>query len=226
MRIRSKSFSIVWKVILLAAGAWGLLDGAGILEGAYRPGFPHMFTNLSNLFAWGYFACAVVWLIVRRDDPEAVTFAPQVKYTCTISLLVTMIIGHFMLSDALFQDGQLVMHLVVLHYVVPIMTILDWLLFDKKGEMPVWGPIAWLSFVLLYLAFVMIAVGVFGVYMGGGTTADISSYPYTFLDPAISGVGGVVAFCVGMIAAFAALGYAIFGIDRLLGKHGDAAGQA
>jgi hypothetical protein len=218
MRIRSKLFSIVWKVVLLVVGAWGLLDGSGILAGAYKDGFPHMFTNISNLFAWGYFACAVTWLIIRRDDPKAVTFAPPAKYTATISLLVTMLIGHFMLQDALWEGGQLVMHLVVLHYVVPIMTLLDWLLFDEKGKMPAWGPLAWLSLVLVYLAFVMVAVGVFGVYMGGGVTADISPYPYTFLDPAISGVGGVAGFCVAMLAAFVALGYVIFGIDRLLGR--------
>ena len=218
MRVRSKLFSIVWKVVLLVAGAWGLLDGSGILAGAYQDGFPHMFTNISNLFAWGYFVCAVVWLVVRRDDPKAGTFAPLAKYTATISLLVTMIIGHFLLQDALWEGGHLVMHLVVLHYVVPIMTLLDWLLFDEKGRMPAWGPFAWLSLVLVYLVFVMVAVGVFGVYMGGGVTADISPYPYTFLDPAISGVGGVIGFCAAMIAAFVVLGYAIFGIDRLLGR--------
>lgn len=218
MRIHSKLVSIVWKVVLLIVGAWGLLDGAGILSGTYHDAFPHMFTNISNLFAWAYFACATAWLVVRRNDPDAVTFAPLAKYTATISLLVTMLIGHFMLQDALWEGGHLVMHLVVLHYVVPIMTLLDWLLFDEKGKMPAWGPLVWLSLVLAYLAFVMVAVGVFGVYMGGGVTADVSPYPYTFLDPAISGVGGVVAFCGAMLAAFVALGYVIFAIDRLLVK--------
>ncbi len=218
MRIKSKALSIAWKVVLLAFGAWGLLDGSGILAGHYQSGFPHMFTNISNLFAWGYFACAIVWLARRRDDDEATTFAPVAKYTATVSLLVTMLIAHFMLFDAMFQNGQLVLHLVVLHYVVPIMTLLDWLLFDEKGKMPAWGPISWLSLVTVYLAVVMVGVGVFGLYMGGGTTADVTRYPYTFLDPAISGTVGVTAFCAGMLVAFTALGYVIFGADRLLAR--------
>ncbi len=218
MRIRNKMASVVWKVVLLAFGTYGLLDGAGILAGAYTPAFPHMFTNVSNLFAWAYFLIATIWLVRNREDEEAVTFAPQVKYTATISLLVTMLIAHFLLFDAMFKDGQLVWHLVFLHYVVPIMTLLDWALFDEKGKMPVWGPLAWMSLVVVYLAVVMIGAGPLGLNLGGGTTADVTRYPYTFLDPALSGVGGVVAFCGVMLVAFVALGYVLFGLDRLLAR--------
>ena len=123
-----------------------------------------------------------------------------------------------MTPDTLVQGGELMWHLVALHYAVPIMALLDWLLFDRKGQMPVWGPFAWLSLVLVYLAVTMIAVGVFGVYMGGGTTADLTPYPYTFLDPAISGAGGVAGFCAGMFAAFLALGYLLLGADRLAAR--------
>lgn len=76
MRIKGKALSIAWKVVLLAFGAWGLLDGAGILAGQYQSGFPHMFTNVSNLFAWGYFACAVAWLARHRDEGEATPLSP------------------------------------------------------------------------------------------------------------------------------------------------------
>ena len=157
MRIRSKALCILWRSILLIAGLWGLLDGSGILSGAYTDNFPHMFTNISNMFAWAFFACALVHTAVRRDDPH--TFAPFFKYTAMISLLVTMLIGHFMLSDALFQDGKLVLHLVVLHYIVPLMALFDWVLFDEKGRMPLWGPCSWISLALAYLAFSMIGAG-------------------------------------------------------------------
>ena len=218
MRIRNKTLSIVWKVVLLVFGGYGLLDGSGILAGTYLTGFPHMFTNISNLFAWAYFLLAVIWLVRTRDDESAVTFAPQMKYTATMSLIVTMLIAHFMLFDAMFQDGKLVLHLVALHYVTPLMALLDWLLFDEKGKMPVWGPFAWLSLAVVYLVVVMIGAGPLGLDLGGGTTADVTRYPYTFLDPAISGVGGVITFIAVMLVVFSVLGYVLFGIDRLLGR--------
>lgn len=105
----------MWKVLLLLIGAWGLLDGSGILAGRYDTAFPYMFTNISNLFT----SCAVL----HRGEPALRAFAPVVKYTATISLLVTMAIGHLMLSSTLFQNGHIVWHLMVLHYVMPIMMV-------------------------------------------------------------------------------------------------------
>ena len=217
MHIRNKTASALWKFVLVAVGTYGLLDGAGILAGTYLTGFPHMFTNVSNMFAWGYFLVAAIQLVTSGDDGAEV-FAPQAKYTAMISLLITALIAHFMLFDAMFKDGQLVLHLVVLHYVVPIMALLDWLLFDEKGKMVVWGPFAWLSLAAVYLVVVMVGAGPLGLDLGGGTTAGVTRYPYTFLDPAISGVGGVALFIGAMVVAFVAIGYLIFGIDKILGR--------
>ena len=218
MRIKSKIVSILWKAVLLGFCTWGLLDGSGILAGNYTSEFPHMFTNIANLSAWVYFLIAMVVLIGKKKEDIGIPFAPTFKYNVTVSLLVTMLIGHFMLFDALFQDGHIVWHLIVLHYVVPLMTLFDWLLFDEKGRMPVWGPFAWLILVLTYLAFTMVAVGVFDIYMGGGTTSDVTRYPYTFLDPTISGVGGVAGFCAAMVVAFLILGYLLRALDKQMGK--------
>ena len=218
MRIHSKAASLVWKAVIVFFAAYGLLDGSGILAGHYLTSFPYMFTNISNIFALVYFFCAVVWLIVNYRDETKVTFAPMFKYMALMPLLVTMLIAHFLLFDTLFQNGSIVWHLVWLHYVVPIMSLLDWLLFDEKGKMRAWNPFVWMAVPIAYLAFMFIYVGVFGGYMGGGTTADITRYPYTFFDPEINGVGGVVAICVAMIGAFLVLGFVIFGIDKLLGR--------
>ena len=217
MHIRNKTASVIWKFVLVAIGTYGLLDGSGILAGTYHTGFPHMFTNVSNIFAWAYFLIAAIRLVASKGDGAKV-FAPQAKYTAMISLLITALIAHFMLFDAMFKDGQLVLHLVVLHYVVPIMALLDWLLFDEKGKMVVWGPFAWLSLAAVYLVVVMIGAGPLGLDLGGGTTAGITRYPYTFLDPAISGVDGVALFIGAMVVAFVVLGYLIFAIDKLLGR--------
>lgn len=214
--IKNRTASILWKAVFLVLAAWALLDGAGILAGHYTRNFPHMFTNISNLAAWVYFLCAMIRLIIRKESDNGVPFLPVFKYTVTISLLVTMLIAHFMLFNAMFKDGHLVWCLVILHYVAPCMTLLDWLLFDQKGKMPVWGPFAWISLGVAYLAFTMIYVGVFGRYMGGGTTADLTSYPYDFLDPAIKGTGAVIGFCGAMIIAFIVLGYVLYGIDHLM----------
>lgn len=88
------------------------------------------------------------------------------------------------------------------------------------------GPFAWLSLVLTYLVVVMVGCGAFGLFLGGGTTADISRYPYTFLDPAISGVGGVATFCGAMVVAFVVLGFVLYAIDHLMARFGGNHGTA
>ena len=80
MHIRNKTASALWRFVLVAFATYGLLDGAGILAGKYLTGFPHMFTNVSNIFARGYFLVAAVRLVTSKDD-KARVFAPQAKYT-------------------------------------------------------------------------------------------------------------------------------------------------
>jgi hypothetical protein len=46
-------------------------------------------------------------------------------YAAIISPLLTMFIVHFMIFDAMFQDGKLVWHLMVMHYIIPCMALLD-----------------------------------------------------------------------------------------------------
>lgn len=91
-----KTASVLWKFVLVAIATYGLLDGAGILAGTYHTEFPHMFTNVSNIFAWGYFLIAAIRLAASEDD-ETKVFAPQAKYTAMISLLITALIAHFKL---------------------------------------------------------------------------------------------------------------------------------
>ena len=217
MSIRNKWLSVLWKIATVAVGTFGLLGGSGVLAGAYSPCFPHMFTNLSNMAVCLYFLAAAVAVCAGRD--VARPMLPQVKYTLTMSILVTMLIAHFMLFDTLMDSsGRVIPHMLCLHYIVPIMTLGDWLLFDEKGRMRAWGPLVWPSFLLGYAVFTLVFVGVFGGYMGGGTTADITRYPYTFLDPALSGWTGVAAFIGVVTIAVVVLGYVIFGLDRLLAR--------
>lgn len=64
----------------------------------------------------------------------------------------------------------------------------------------------------------MIGAGLLGLDLGGGTTAHLTRYPYTFLDPGLSGVGGVMAFCAAMLGGFILLGFVLRGIDSLLAR--------
>ena len=216
MSINNKGFAAVWRAAILAFGLWGLLDGSGILKGQYTENFPHMFTNISNMFVWVYFLFALVCTAAKKGEDGAV-FAPFFKYTATVSLMVTMLIGHFMLFDALVQDGHIVWHLIVLHYVVPIMTLLDWLLFDRKGTMRAVEPPFWTVFPLCYLVCIMVGVWCFGLNV---RPAQHSRWPYDFLDFDHNGVPAVTVTILLLIVGFVVLGYVYMLIDHLMARKG------
>lgn len=123
----------------------------------------------------------------------------------------------YMLSHLLFDNGTLDVTLLILHYIVPIGIVLDWLLFDTKGHMTPTGPLVWVVLPLAYVIYIMVSVNVFGLFMGALKLGP-SRYPYSFFDVDALGAGSVALFIVAMLVAFIALGYVYFAIDHALAK--------
>ncbi len=96
------------------------------------------------------------------------------------------------------------------------LVILDYLLFFLKGLYKALHPLCWLILPYLYIAFTMICAKfgskIFSAFCGN------SCYPYPFLDADLYGKNKVALIIVFITAAFLALGYLSFVIDRLLGK--------
>ena len=95
MRIRNQTFSILWKAALLLVGAYGLLDGSGLLRGHYAPAFPYMFTNISNMFAWVYFLLALICQVVLTVKliRNAAGMRNKTGFLPTVAALVVLALG-------------------------------------------------------------------------------------------------------------------------------------
>ncbi|MBQ7677499.1 MAG: Pr6Pr family membrane protein [Lachnospiraceae bacterium] len=145
-------------------------------------------------------------------------FAPVAKHMVTMAVTVTFLISHFFLWDKMFEGGYLHVHLLFLHYITPIMTILDWLIFDAKGQMKIWEPLVWILGPLGYLFTAITAIEVFGSDFGADVAAGKSPYPYSFIDHSKIGWNGVATFVLAASAAFVVLGYLMYGIDHRLSR--------
>ncbi|MDF7666230.1 Pr6Pr family membrane protein [Bifidobacterium sp. ESL0745] len=102
---------------------------------------------------------------------------------------------------------------VILHRVVPIMAVIDFILFDAHRRFKWHYVLTWLIYFPIYLAFVLIRAQIWP-HSGPETGGD--PYPYGFID--VSQIGWshmwVTAFlCLG---GFAIIGLVIFLIDRIL----------
>ncbi|MQA98275.1 MAG: hypothetical protein GEV11_28105 [Streptosporangiales bacterium] len=163
-----------------------------------------LFTVQSNLLLAGYYG----WRVVRRGPASA-----EVKGAVTLYLVVTGLIWHFLrmggsspfehLSLSGFGLGNL-----LLHYVTPVVVVIDWLVFDRNARPPRWAAaLAWLAYPLAYLIFVLVR----GVMLPPDAW---KRYPYPFLDVDIFGYGGVVRMAIALAACFVLLGLGLIALHR------------
>lgn len=94
---------------------------------------------------------------------------------------------------------------VLLHVVVPVLALSDWLLVGRgHGRVHWWHPLAWLAYPALYVVLAVVVLNEAG-----------RRAPYFFLDPASVGVAMVVLNVCVLGGCVLAVGYALLAVNRL-----------
>jgi hypothetical protein len=190
---------IVRLLAVVAALAGVVLTAAGP---ATVTGLLPFFTIQSNV-GYGIFAA---WAAFRgRDTP------PALKGAVTLYVAITGLVYHLVLTNPAsgFAVGPVERTLPdaignqLLHTVVPLLAVLDWLLFDVRGRFRWRYALYWLAFPLGYLAFALVR----------GLVVD--KYPYPFINVNELGYAGVSVSSLFFAVAFWVLGLLFVTIDRL-----------
>lgn len=185
---------------------------AGLLGLSFETSSLVYFTVQSNVIVLGYFVGALYWTFVQN---AVVTPVPRARGAITFWILITGLVSHLLLEHGanplpgLVQGEDLFDEWATfaLHYVVPTMVFLDWLLFSPR-RMATWAHLPlWLAYPLTYAC---VALGRATVYPDFATP-----YPYFFLDPRQKGYGWVFGQFVVLAAEFAVLGALLILVDRL-----------
>lgn len=215
MYIHSRAASAAYKIILALVGTSALLYEVGFGYGYFRSVFFCYFTNISNIAVVAYLWAAAV-AALRRDSAWPEPWHPKLKHALMLAITVTWLVAHFLLDHGgIFKGGTFHWTSLVLHYIVPIGMILDWLLFDRKGTMSKFEPPCWIAFPLAYLACIMVGVWCFGLYV---RVDDHSRWPYDFIDFDKHGVPGVALTVLLLIVGFVILGYVYMLVDHLMDR--------
>lgn len=200
---RFARFSIPFKIFILAAGILGLWMELGIGTADFSLTKLRMFTALSNLAVVLYYIYHLSAAYRNRLSAGAVKW----KVLITLGIVLTGLVAHFMLRDVYLSlpvEYRPVWW--IQHYIVPISTFVDWLVFDERGQMKWWMPLFATSFPLIYCAITMFVVAGLG----------IGDYPYPFLDVNTLGAGPVILAILGLSAGFIIVGYLLYGYDHLI----------
>ena len=136
---------------------------------------------------------------------------PVIKGGLTLYVVISGLVFHLILDNPLtpfyagpfhFRAAEAVGNQ-LLHTVLPLLAIVDWLAFEPRGRYRRRYAVYWLAGPVAYLVYALI----------WGAIAD--TYPYPFIDPRTLGAGGVALSAAGFAIAFWLLGLLFVAIDRI-----------
>ena len=215
----NRTAQLIYQSFYCALGLVGIVASFGIFDDytMLRWDFYVHFTNLSNYLCVGIMAAQLVQTAKKKED-SYVTAVPLLKFIGVLAILLTFVVFNALLAGD--RDPQLNWRVgsLLAHVVLPIMFIADWFLFRERGKVKWYYPIASAGFPLAYVLFILIQAMVLkfdtSILIPGTNTPLI--YPYFFVNLETQGVAGVAKWATVMFVAFMAVGFVLYGIDRIL----------
>ena len=216
--IKNRTAQLIFQTVYCTLGFVGCVASLGIFDdiSALRWDVYVHFTNISNFLCIGIMVAALIQTARKKED-SFVTTAPLLKFIGMLGILLTFLVFNIMLAGK--GDPQLNWRVgsLAFHVVLPIMYVVHWFLFYERRKCKWYYPLASVSFPLAYLIFIFIQAAIMrfdtSVLIPGTTTPLI--YPYFFVNLETQGVGGVAKWVVILLAAFVAVGFVFFGLDKL-----------
>lgn len=197
-------FALVGWVGLLAQYALSLDAGTRSVFGSTVVFFSY-FTVLTNVLV----ALALTAPALFPDSRIGRWTASEgVRAAVAMYIAVVGLIYHTLLAATWNPQGLLVYVNQVLHTVMPIAFVLDWLLFVPKGRLRWIDPVKWLAYPLLY--------GLWTVIHG----QLVGWYPYWFIDIGALGWERAGVNFAALLAFFLGLGLIVAAMDRGLSALG------
>ncbi len=196
-------YRTIYRIALLGAVLYGLTLSIFYPEFTIE-GLPSLayFTIQSNILVALFLVYA---LISPRSDQLHNIFRGSVL----LPIAITGLVFHLFLVPyypELFGDGVAFRHHLT-HTIVPFGFFLDWLFFDKKGQLYIGYLKYWLIYPALYWLFSM-ARGSF-----------VGAYPYFFMDPGILKIGSIMLWLFSLLVIFTVISGLLVLLDRALQRN-------
>lgn len=152
------------------------------------------FTVLSNIFV----ALVASARAMATRASEANWYARETTLGCaTTAIILVGLAYHLLLRKIWDPQGWQWLADVVLHYVVPALTLFYWLLSRHPQRLSAWQPLAWCAYPVAYLGYAL------------GRGAWLATYPYPFIDVSVLGYPRILLNGLGLLGAFIVVGYLV-----------------
>ena len=218
--IKNRTAQLIFQTIYCTLGFVGCVASLGIFDNMQqiRWDFYVHFTNVSNFLCFGVMLASLIQTAKKKED-SYVSAAPVLKFIGMLGILLTFLVFNIMLAGAEGRDPQANWRVgsLLFHVTLPILYIADWFLFRERRMSKWYYPIASIGFPVAYVLFLLIQAVIlkFDDSILIPTTTTPLIYPYFFVNLETQGVFGVLMWIAALSAAFVAVGYVFFALDRL-----------
>jgi hypothetical protein len=195
-------------LLRVARAAFGALGLAAVAEqyvvhvqrGGSPANFFSFFTILSNIFA----TCLLLYEAWRNGEVSASPLLSRVRGAAVLYMTITGVVYALLLSG-LPDPYTLPWINRVVHEVMPLVVVVDWVVDPPANPVAFPTALNWLGFPTIFLIYTMVRGAVTGWY------------PYPFLSPASRGYGAVAAQCVIILVGAVALIWCIVALPTRRG---------
>ena len=188
----------------------------GLFERSFNYDGWLFFTNQSNFICIGIMVAELIQTIKKKED-SYVSLNPVLKFAGLVSILFTAIFYYALFAQKKAFIDNFKIGTLLFHAVLPSLYLADWVLFYEKKTVKVTWPLFGLIYPASYLAFIYLHAACYGFDTSIPNFANNGPYiyPYTLLNVEIMGIGKVIMWCALLLAALLAIGYSMFGLDKL-----------
>jgi hypothetical protein len=189
------------RLLALARLAFGLLTIVAIVaqyahrenpSAFYTTNFFSFFTNESNLLAAGLLLYGAYRGLWRAGEQPGAGYE-LLRGAAVIYMTITGVVFVLLLSGS---SESVPWANAVVHYVMPVVIVLDWLIDPPCTQIARRKASSWLIFPVVYFGYTLIRGAITGWY------------PYPFLNVAAKGYGQVLADGLGILIGMTAVGSA------------------
>jgi hypothetical protein len=211
--------ALIWRGVFAGVG-WLALAGqfvvfveawtlAAVLERLEK--YFSYFTILTNILV----ALALTLPLLAGASRAGVWSRTEaVRAGVTMYALVVGVIYHLLLRATWEPQGFQIVTDTLLHTVMPLAILIDWVAFTPKGRLRWLDAGKWLAFPLAFGAWSLLHGAIGGWY------------PYWFIDVGELGYARVLLNLGGLLVFFALVGLIVVAIDRTLGRRDRTAASA
>lgn len=202
MLMQMRQFVTGYRIIFGLLGLSAIVTEIVVLieRGKFNPAnFFSFFTIEANIFAVIAF---IFGALVAVSGKNSHTFA-LFRGAATLYMMITGIVFSILLAGLDVELTAVPWDNIVLHYIIPIVVILDWMIDPPKVRISFKQGLLWVVFPLAYLVYTLIRGGMVGWY------------PYPFLNPSTEGYANVILTAIAITIVTTGLVWVLVRVTQL-----------